>query len=167
MLVTIVEAAAKPPSGTAPVRPQPKHTRRNTFVLTTEKKAARVSVPKSVPLRTAVQLFICVLFGMANMICYGHYKDSDMRGEDDWWQWPTHGWPPKASFQLITYVNITGACRSECAASKAPPGWASALRATQPYAWARAIFDFPCARAPSKKSRLRPRDLASTPPPAA
>ena len=43
--------------------------------VSTEKKAARVSVPKS------VQLFICVLFGMANMICYGHYKDSDMRGE--------------------------------------------------------------------------------------
>ena len=77
--------------------------------VSTEKKAARVSVPKSVPLRTAVQLFICVLFGMANMICYGHYKDSDVRGEDDWWQWPTHGWPPKASFQLITYVFLAEA----------------------------------------------------------
>lgn len=69
--------------------------------------SANVHVPSTVAGRTALQLFLCVSLGMINMIAYE--RQCLPRDGEHWAGWPTCGWPPKASFQLITYVFLAEA----------------------------------------------------------
>lgn len=71
------------------------------------KNASNLKVPSTVAVRTAAQIFVCMIIGMANMI--GYARQEDTRTEDEWYAWPPHGLPPRASFQLITYVFLAEA----------------------------------------------------------
>ncbi|QDZ25264.1 hypothetical protein HOP50_16g78110 [Chloropicon primus] len=64
-------------------------------------------VPTTVASRTALQLFMCVVVGMLNMI--SHDRQCSAKDSDHWASWPSCRWPPKASFQLITYVFLAEA----------------------------------------------------------
>jgi len=68
-------------------------------------KNSNIAVPSSAALRSAIQLFVLILIGMGNMVGYARLDSTTKH----WVDWPAHGLPPKASYQLITYVFLAEA----------------------------------------------------------